>query len=182
MFRPHFYFDEGAAGGGDSPQTEPPSTPPTTPPSSDPPPTGLAPGPVPYNRFSEVVEEKNKAEKELAAFQAAEKKRQEDALKEQNKWKELAEQRERDLENERLNNTRLQVAAEKNLPPALAGRLQGSTREEMIADADLLLQSVKQTGPGAPPPGGGHRPKPPDLGEMSVEEIMKLELKAGNKK
>lgn len=42
-----------------------------------------------------------------------------------------------------------QVAAEKGLPPALAGRLQGQTAEELAADADQLLALVT---PASPPP------------------------------
>jgi hypothetical protein len=35
---------------------------------------------------------------------------------------------------------RYQVAAAKNLPPTLAGRLQGSSKKELEADADALLK------------------------------------------
>lgn len=40
---------------------------------------------------------------------------------------------------------RTSVAAKKNLPPSLASRLQGSTEEEMEADADALLADLKVT-------------------------------------
>ncbi len=46
---------------------------------------------------------------------------------------------------------KLQVAAAKNLPVALVARLQGSTKEELEADADALLGLVSQ--PSAPRPG-----------------------------
>lgn len=39
-------------------------------------------------------------------------------------------------------NLRLQVALDKGMPATLAGRLQGSTREELEADADTLLGLV----------------------------------------
>jgi hypothetical protein len=41
------------------------------------------------------------------------------------------------------NALRLSVAADKKLSPSLAKRLSGSTREELEADADELLESVK---------------------------------------
>jgi hypothetical protein len=41
------------------------------------------------------------------------------------------------------NALRLSVAGDKKLPPSLAKRLSGSTREELEADADELLESVK---------------------------------------
>jgi hypothetical protein len=40
-------------------------------------------------------------------------------------------------------NLRADVAASKGLPDALVGRLSGSTREELEADADALLEAVK---------------------------------------
>jgi hypothetical protein len=46
----------------------------------------------------------------------------------------------------------LQVGAELNLHPALVGRLQGATREEMTADAQALLGLMTAPrGPGIPP-------------------------------
>lgn len=41
------------------------------------------------------------------------------------------------------NALRLSVAADKKLPPSLAKRLTGTTREELEADAEELLESVK---------------------------------------
>ena len=43
-------------------------------------------------------------------------------------------------------NLRLKVAYAKGLPPELIGRLQGSTQRELEADADVLLDLVKQPG------------------------------------
>lgn len=51
--------------------------------------------------------------------------------------KTAAEQRAASAEQQLL---RFKVAAEKNLPANLAARLQGSTEEEMAADADSLLE------------------------------------------
>ncbi|MFE5332556.1 hypothetical protein ACFRCG_39880 [Embleya sp. NPDC056575] len=51
-----------------------------------------------------------------------------------------------------------EVAAEKRLPPTLAARLQGSTREELAADADALLADLgKQQQAMAPSFDGGVR-------------------------
>lgn len=47
-----------------------------------------------------------------------------------------------------LRAARLEVALEKGLPKELATRLQGSTKEEMEADADELLKLVKSDGNG----------------------------------
>lgn len=51
--------------------------------------------------------------------------------------KTAAEQRAASAEQQLM---RFKVAAAKNLPANLAGRLQGSTEEEMAADADSLLE------------------------------------------
>ncbi len=53
---------------------------------------------------------------------------------------EAAEKRATELETRAL---RLEVAAEKGLTPAQAKRLVGSTREELAADADELLETFK---------------------------------------
>lgn len=53
--------------------------------------------------------------------------------------KEAAEKRAADLESRLL---RSEVATEKGLPPALAARLTGATKEELEADADQLLTLV----------------------------------------
>lgn len=50
---------------------------------------------------------------------------------------------------------RFEVAAEKGLPSQLAGRLQGSTREELAADADKLMQEFGV--------GGGSDPSTPSF-------------------
>lgn len=53
-----------------------------------------------------------------------------------------------------LTAARYEVAAEKGVPLAMAGRLQGSTRAELLADADELLKLIP-AGNGATPPAGG---------------------------
>jgi hypothetical protein len=77
-----------------------------------------------------------------------------------------AEQRAAAAESQVL---RSEVATAKGVPAALAGRLQGSTREELEADADDLLSHLPTAPPGAgakvPPvdavagTAGGHGPR-----------------------
>ncbi len=133
-----------------------------------------SPGPVPYDRFKEINDQLKTANDRLAKIETDQKKTEEEQLKEQEKWKELAEKREQELETERLSRIRLEVAAKKGLPAALAGRLSGSTTEEMEKDADNLLQFMKPTeGPGVPPAVKGQGNRPLDFSKMSPEEIRK---------
>lgn len=53
---------------------------------------------------------------------------------------ERAEQLDKELATERANRLRLEVAQAKKLPVELAARLQGSTKEELEADADALAR------------------------------------------
>jgi hypothetical protein len=53
------------------------------------------------------------------------------------------EAQERKLADSEQRALRAEVASDKQLPPKLAKRLQGSTREELEADADELLESIK---------------------------------------
>lgn len=61
---------------------------------------------------------------------------------------------EADLAAEREARWRAEVAAEKGLPAELAGRLRGTTREELAADADALkaLIPAAPSGPRIPAP------------------------------
>lgn len=56
---------------------------------------------------------------------------------------ERAEAAERAVAETEVRALRLEVAAEKGLTPAQAKRLVGSTREELVADADELLATFK---------------------------------------
>src|SRR5690606_38784871 len=53
---------------------------------------------------------------------------------------------ERQLAEERQARWRVEVAAERGLPPALADRLRGSTREVLAADADALKALIPAAG------------------------------------
>jgi hypothetical protein len=168
MKRNFFLFDtptDGGQGGGQNP-------PPAPAPAGDPPAGGQQPGPIPYERFKQVNDELSQLKNQMTQLQTAEQKRKEDEAKEQGKWKEIAEKNEADLKAERLNRTRLEVAAKKGIPVDLVGRLQGTTPEEIEKDADALLAFLKPApGPGVPPAGKGGSQKPLDITKMSPKEI-----------
>lgn len=173
LFLPYPFFHPDDPPAGDDPPQDPPQDPPA---GDDPPqdPPQDPPGPVPYDRFQEVNRARKKAEADLAKLREDEKKRREKELAEQNKWKELAEEREQELATERRRNLRLQVASQKGIPPDLFDRLQGETQAEMEADADRLLKFLKpSSGPGVPPPPRGGQPDKLELKGMSPEEIRK---------
>lgn len=165
------------------PDDPPPADPPADPSGDDPPPAddppqdppADPPGPVPYDRFKEVNEARKKAETELAKIRAEEKKRRELELAEQNKWQELAETRENELQEERLQRQRLEVAMRKGLPAELYDRLRGDSPDEMEQDADRLMQFLKPAGgPGTPPPPGRSRSSGPiSLKDLKPEDVRK---------
>jgi hypothetical protein len=76
-----------------------------------------------------------------------------------------AEQRAAAAEQQLL---RFKIAAEKKLPANLAGRLQGSTEEEMAADADSLLELLAAQRPSTPSFDGGVRQtaRPTDMNSL----------------
>ena len=61
----------------------------------------------------------------------------------------------RELESLRRQTLVQKVALDKGLPAQLAGRLQGSTEDELSADADALLALVSKQPPPAPKPDPG---------------------------
>lgn len=130
------------------------------------------PGPVPYDRFKQVNDRAKELETRLAQLEADQKKAKEKELADQQKWQELAEQREKELQTERHQRLRLEVATAKGLPPDLAARLQGDSKEDLEKDADSLLQFMKPaSGPGVPPAGPGKPKQPLDLANMSPKQI-----------
>lgn len=93
---------------------------------------------------------KAKAAEARAKTAEAKVKRFEDRDKtEQQKLAERAEAAEKAAADAEARLLRRDVGARKGLPAALADRLQGSTEDEMAADADRLLEAVK---PGRPDP------------------------------
>ncbi|EHM24208.1 hypothetical protein SPW_7302 [Streptomyces sp. W007] len=99
------------------------------------------------------------AEAELATRKAAELTDAErlQAEKDAAETARLTAERERD--EARAEALRITVAATKGLTPKQAARLQGSTKEELEADADELLQDFTPSNLGTPPPPpqGGNR-------------------------
>ncbi len=131
---------------------------------------------MPYERFKEVNDRATSLEQRLAQLEQAQRTADEQKLIEQKKWEELAKQREAELKREKVERLRLEVAAIKGVPPALASRLQGEDRAAMEKDADavlaVLVEAAKsRTGPGVPPPPGGGRTVPPDLASMTPEQV-----------
>jgi len=90
--------------------------------------------------------------KEYEDAQKSDQEKREEALDAERKRAETAESRVQELEVTQLRSA---VAAEKNLPPKLAGRLTGGTREEIEADADALLADLGTLPGETPPPGDG---------------------------
>ncbi|MFZ9392591.1 MAG: hypothetical protein ACO28P_01425 [Ilumatobacteraceae bacterium] len=95
-----------------------------------------------YRTQAKELAEKAKAYDEYTASQKTEAEKQAEALE--------AATRERDtLKQEML---RLRVAQEKNLPKSLIDRLRGDTEEEMMADADALLEGISSVAKPKPSP------------------------------
>lgn len=140
------------------------------------------PGPVPYDRFSEVTRKLRAAEAKLKKLEDAQKAADDAKLKEQGDYKTLLEQRETELKTLRWQSERMRVAMAKGLPAELADRLQGETAVELEADADKLLALVKSTPantPGVPPPSGGAAVTAADLSKMTPQEIREWSEKHG---
>jgi hypothetical protein len=79
-------------------------------------------------------------EKELEQLQSKEQERKQAELTDIERMKARADELEAELKEERQGRLRLQVAAEYNLPEALANRLQGESLEELKADAEQLAK------------------------------------------
>lgn len=71
---------------------------------------------------------------------------------------------------------RVRVAAQKNLSPGLALRLQGSTEAEMIADADRLLEEFKSTQPRTGFDGGAREPAPQEKSPEQAHTDLLLQM------
>jgi hypothetical protein len=143
-----------------------------------------APGPIPYERFKEVNDKLKalKAEQEKAAAAAAAAQRKQ--LEEQEKYKELYEAEiaareaaEAKAAAVQLAQLRNQIATEVGIPPALATRLQGTTAEELKADAAAILEAIPT--PTAPNlNAGAGRPTPPS-NAPSIDEIKETAARLG---
>jgi len=94
--------------------------------------------PVSFDTFMEV---KNQLKSILDKQQKDEEKK----LKDEGKYKELLESRDKELNDLRVKALRLEVASEKKIPSFFADRLVGSTKEELIADAERLSANLGTT-------------------------------------
>jgi len=166
--------------GGSEPAADPatpptPSTPPADPPA-DPDPDALGDG-----GKKALAAERARAkelEKELAAFRK-EKTAREEADKTEAEKRAAAEQRAVDAE---LRALRLEVASEKGLTAAQARRLQGATRDELLADADDLLANFGAAAPSkpttpAPDPSQGSKGSAPAARPTSLGQAVGAALK-----
>jgi hypothetical protein len=97
--------------------------------------------------------EKRAAERRAAELEARLKEFEDRDKTEAQKLAERAEKAEAELATLQAASLRAEVALEKGLTPAQAKRLIGSTREELEADADELLEALgQQSAPRAPRP------------------------------
>lgn len=136
----------------------------------DPAKKGNGPDPVPYDRFKAVNDENKTLKDQLAALQAKEEAGKTDLEKLTERLTAL----EGDLTKERQQNLKMQVAQEKGIPPNLVNRLQGSTREELEADAATLAGYLKAPeSPGVRTIPRGGQATTFDLAGKSPEEIRK---------
>jgi hypothetical protein len=104
--------------------------------------------------------EAEKAAKKEAADARSKAKEFEDKDKtEAEKLRERAETAEKELESAKRNSLVAEVALDKGLTPAQAKRLVGTTKEELEADADELLESFKTEDSGGQAPTGRPREK-----------------------
>ena len=109
--------------------------------------------------LSDARKENASWRKKLRAQEEAQKEAQEAKLAEDKKWEELAKLKEAELtglkarvEAETLHGLRLEVAMRTGLPVKFADRLQGSSQEELEADAAEILALL---------PKSADTPKPP---------------------
>lgn len=118
--------------------------------------------PVPYERFQEVVAQKNEMKSRLdeaiGKLTATE--------EERNKFK-------ADFEQVRKDAEKSAIAKKYNLPNELVSRLTGNTAEELEKDAELLSKLFVKENPGVPDvPRGSETTVPKDL-EEKVLQIFK---------
>ncbi|MFI2213040.1 hypothetical protein [Streptomyces sp. NPDC020141] len=97
------------------------------------------------------------ADAELATRKAAELSETERVQAEKDAAEAARALAEQERDEARAEALRVTVAADKGLTPAQARRLQGSTKEDLEADADELLKDFAPAAPLSPPRVGGNR-------------------------
>lgn len=148
------------------PQTDPQPTPAPAPQPQQPP-AGQV---IPYDRFQEVVAERNKLQQQIKALQGETSKVQ--TLEQQ------LQQLQADLSKERQTALRQKAAAAHNLPLDLVDRLRGENEEDLLKDAEALAKLIPApqapqapASRGVPPSGGGGRPTPVKLSGLTPAQI-----------
>lgn len=113
-----------------------------------------------------------KANKEAEKFRLKVKEFEDASKSEQEKLAESLRQQEQRAETAALSALRYEIALDKGIPKAIASRLQGSTRDEMEADADELMKTLN--GNGRRPPsfdGGAKDDKAPKDGSFLAQAL-----------
>lgn len=136
-----------------------PPTPPTTPPAD--PPEGDKPlGPGGEKALAAEREARKALEKQIAALAPLQKLAEAlgtgtpaaNGKSEVELLNERFAEHEKTVAEERAARWRAEVAHEKGLTPQQAARLQGATRDELVADADALVALFPTAKPGTPVP------------------------------
>ena len=140
---------------------------------------------IPKRRFDEVNSQLKelKAAQEKADAERAERERQ--AAEEQGEFKKLYEKaladiaaRDTEVENLRIAGIRQSVAAELSLPAQFVDRLQGSTLEEITADAQEIMKAIPR--PAAPNINGSEgQGSPPRPGALTSERKQDIASRYG---
>jgi hypothetical protein len=160
-----------------APDTEPAGTPPTQP-ELTPPDTGGQPATQPTDTTDwkaeaekfRALSKKHEARAKENATAAQELQKLKDAEKsELQRLHEAAEQSQKRAQDAELRALRMEVAAEKGLTSAQARRLVGSTKDELLEDADDLLSSFQPAKqdpapPEPPAPAPDQKPQPSNNG------------------
>jgi len=166
--------------------TTPPANPAPTPPGGGPPKDGDKPlGPAGENALKVEREARKALEKQLQALAPLEQlagllggKSSGDGKTDLERLTDRLDGYEQQITTERQARWRAEIAAETGLPPALAARLQGGTREELLADAQALQSLI----PAAPAQQGPRTPAPdPSQGSRGPVDVDALIREAESK-
>ncbi len=125
-------------------------------------------GPIPYERFQQVIGERNQFKSSAEQYKA-----ELEALTAQHRaTAEALARAEQQLDAAQGHAQRVRIAHARGLPLELAERLVGQDEAELAADADRLAGLIRPAWPGVPPPAApGARPAAFDLESMSPAQI-----------
>ncbi len=125
-------------------------------------------GPVPYERFQQVVGERNQFKTSVEQYRA-----ELDTLTAQHRTTaEALARAEQQRDAAQGHAQRIRIAHTRGLPLELADRLVGKDEAELDADADRLAALMRPASPGVPPAAGpGARHAAFDLESMSPAQI-----------